>query len=157
MLKDLTSLGLARVRICGTELGEKSYLESKLWREDQIRPFLIDGAEQGGTAFLPGIERYDELEAALDALDDGPKTRFVAHADAAAMSLIDVAATLDRNDSVLIAVGAERGFSESELSRFDDHGFRMVGLGDRILRTENAAFLACGILASYCRNRPDEP
>ena len=42
-----------------------------------------------------------------------------------------------------ILIGPEGGLSRSELGRADDAGFRRVGLGPRILRTETAALAAC--------------
>ena len=42
-----------------------------------------------------------------------------------------------------LLVGPEGGLSRSELGRADDAGFRRVGLGPRILRTETAALAAC--------------
>ena len=45
-----------------------------------------------------------------------------------------------------LLVGPEGGLSRSELSRADDAGFRRVGLGPRILRTETAALAACTLV-----------
>ncbi len=42
-----------------------------------------------------------------------------------------------------ILIGPEGGLSRSELGRADDAGFRRVGLGPGILRTETAALAAC--------------
>ena len=47
--------------------------------------------------------------------------------------------------SVSVIIGSEGGFSPAEAQRAEDAGMRMVGLGNRILRTETASsfVLAC--------------
>jgi 16S rRNA (uracil1498-N3)-methyltransferase len=40
---------------------------------------------------------------------------------------------------VVLAVGPEGGFSDSEVSRFLDNGFKPLTIGDSVLRTETAA------------------
>jgi RsmE family RNA methyltransferase len=44
---------------------------------------------------------------------------------------------------VTLAVGSERGWTETELSVLLSAGFVAVRLGDRILKTETAAVAAC--------------
>jgi 16S rRNA (uracil1498-N3)-methyltransferase len=48
--------------------------------------------------------------------------------------------------SVLLAIGPEGGFTQEELSRASQHGFRTAQLGRRILRTETAAVAALAIV-----------
>ncbi|THB67888.1 MAG: 16S rRNA (uracil(1498)-N(3))-methyltransferase, partial [Spirochaetaceae bacterium] len=54
IIKDATSAGLVRIHVTGTDLGEKSYLESALWSDAaQLQELLVLGAEQGGACRLP--------------------------------------------------------------------------------------------------------
>lgn len=73
LLKDLNASGAARVFVAAAELGEKSYLQSRLWRDDgagrpACRRFLEQGAQQGGQAFLCQTRRFYSLNRAVDAL-----------------------------------------------------------------------------------------
>jgi 16S rRNA (uracil1498-N3)-methyltransferase len=45
--------------------------------------------------------------------------------------------------AVTFAVGPEGGFGTADLATLDAAGFRRVGLGQRVLRTETAAIAAC--------------
>jgi RsmE family RNA methyltransferase len=45
-----------------------------------------------------------------------------------------------------IAIGPEGGFAPEELEAFDLSGFRRVGMGPRVLRTETAAIAAIAVL-----------
>lgn len=47
---------------------------------------------------------------------------------------------------VVMAVGPEGGFTEAEVAQAAEAGFRVVGLGPRVLRTETAALAALAIL-----------
>jgi 16S rRNA (uracil1498-N3)-methyltransferase len=48
--------------------------------------------------------------------------------------------------SVLMLIGPEGGFSESEVEKAIDHGFKTISLGDRRLRTETAAIAASALI-----------
>jgi 16S rRNA (uracil1498-N3)-methyltransferase len=53
----------------------------------------------------------------------------------------------DGKTSVLLVVGPEGGFDDSEISQLESLGIKAVSLGKRILRTETAALSACSIVA----------
>lgn len=56
------------------------------------------------------------------------------------------AALNDGVDRVALIVGPEGGFTQSEAESLADAGAPLVSLGPRILRTENAAVVACSAL-----------
>ena len=45
-----------------------------------------------------------------------------------------------------LAIGSERGWTEGEVDLLEERGFRMAGLGRRILKTETAAVAAVALL-----------
>lgn len=49
--------------------------------------------------------------------------------------------------SILVIVGPEGGFSEKEVSLLENSGFKAVGLGPRILRTETAPLYIMSVIA----------
>jgi 16S rRNA U1498 N3-methylase RsmE len=68
ILKDLTTIGVDRILVFPGELGEKSYLQSTMWRDGTVRRQLIAGAEQAGVTSLPTVERFYSLARALESL-----------------------------------------------------------------------------------------
>jgi RsmE family RNA methyltransferase len=56
------------------------------------------------------------------------------------------AATAEAN-SVVLAVGSERGWSAAERNQFREHGFVLADLGERPLRSETATIAAVSIVA----------
>jgi 16S rRNA (uracil1498-N3)-methyltransferase len=49
-------------------------------------------------------------------------------------------------ESVVLAIGPEGGFDAREVELAERHGFEVVSLGDRILRTESAVLAALAIV-----------
>jgi RsmE family RNA methyltransferase len=149
ILKDLTSLGIEEIHLTGTELGEKSYAQSSLFKDRDFRGPLIEGAEQAGNPRLPRVFTHWSLPRCLDAvaskeasLASGDRMVLHPYGDAPLMSVAFGPHSALRSP-VTLAVGSERGWTETELSALLSAGFVAVRLGDRILKTETAAVAAC--------------
>jgi len=69
LLRDMAALGVSSVRLCGTELGEKSYLKASLSDPAEVYKMLLDGTVQAASAHVPKPCVYPTLAAGLDALD----------------------------------------------------------------------------------------
>ena len=69
LLRDMAALGVQSVRLCGTELGEKSYLKAGLSDPKEIYKMLLDGTVQAASTHVPKPYVYPSLAACLDALD----------------------------------------------------------------------------------------
>lgn len=144
LLRDMSTLGLREIRVCSTDLNEKSYLSSKLWREGLWREALINGAVQGGSTLIPAVRTGASLELVLENLpsdaemivfdnDDGLRTYSCWNSNA------------DYSSAVL-AIGPERGWSRRERSILDSRGFLRLNLGRRTLRTETACSVGAALI-----------
>ncbi len=153
ILKDLTSLGVARVWFALSELGEKSYAESTFFREKAWTEHLIEGAEQAGNPRMPEVRTFWSLERALAALSapgtDGPFDEFAGagsriffHPDQTMPGLLSITGF---HPPLTLAIGSERGWTERETGVLAASGFTACSLGDRILKTETAALAATSI------------
>ena len=157
IFKDLVSLGVSDLELTGTELGEKSYLESSFFSAKEYRRPLLDGAEQAANPRLPRVRQYWTLARCLDGLsaaaepadEDEPDWAgglFIAlHPAEGAPNLGALLASGKlsalRGDSlpITLAIGSERGWTEGEVELLVARGFTVAGLGRRILKTETAA------------------
>ena len=144
ILREATCLGVSEICFVGTEKGEKSYRDTKVWKNDNFRQLLIDGAQQGFSTRIPNIKRYLSLD---DYLEEIPKytTRICLDNYETDICLRDCAS--NRNDYIL-AIGSERGWSQKERQLFREHNFLIARLGERILRTDTACISALSILFS---------
>ena len=134
ILREAVSLGVGRLLLPVTDLGEKSYLSSGLYTTGEYRDILLDGAMQSGKTGVPEAVLTESVEAALPLLGDERKLLLDNVIAAERLSGMDLEGL-----SVALAVGPERGWSERERRLFLDDGFIPASLGDRILRTETAA------------------
>lgn len=152
IVKDLTSLGLSRIALSGSDLGEKSYFQSEFFKNKEYRAALIEGAEQAANPRLPEIETFWTLERALDGLGERyPTARGICldpyRAGLGLGALIAEGAGRDGDAAspLIVAVGSERGWTDAELDLFAERGYSFARLGGRILKSETAAVAAAAI------------
>lgn len=148
LLRDLTSLGVAAVDLIGTELGEKSYRDTKLLEDGGARAALIEGAAQSRDTLLPELSTYGSLHSWLRARPwavGGRQPIALVAPDnirpACAFPALPVRNSPDSGECVL-AVGSERGWSDGERERLEAAGFVRASMGARALRTETACVAA---------------
>jgi 16S rRNA (uracil1498-N3)-methyltransferase len=143
ILRDATTLGVGALHFVRTDKGDPNYGQSTLWSSDEWRRHLIAGAEQAFDTQLPSVTHGASLAATLDALPSAG-TRLALDNYEASGPLVDF--RVPREDKPVLALGAERGWSAAERERLRAHGFALVHLGRRVLRTETACIAALALL-----------
>lgn len=159
VVRELTTAAVGAVVVCGTELGEKSYLKSNVWHGDRLRSCLVEGASQAGGTCLPALYKEYSVrrgiaaaEAAAASLGTGagPRRYLFSGSYPGAESACALFSGRRRQQSVsgtpgrpiIYAVGSERGFTDAEQAELVAAGFKPLTLGRRIFRTESAATAA---------------
>ena len=153
LLRDLSSLGVEAIDLFGTELGEKSYRDTKLLNDGGARTALIEGAAQSRDTTIPALKVFTSLE---NWLNDRPWEKNNETQKSRTVSLLIAADNVRPEGAmsrmahtkrpVVIAIGSERGWSDSERELLEAAGFLRLSLGSRALRTETAC-VAAAILA----------
>jgi 16S rRNA (uracil1498-N3)-methyltransferase len=145
ILKDLASVGISEIIVSGTELGEKSYLQSDFYKNKEFERPLLEGAEQAGNPRLPIVTTSWTLERAVKSMGNKYPERiaFDPYKASSSFGRLQI-----ESSSLLLAIGSERGWTDNELNLLTASGFRIATLGDRILKTETAAIVACSIALS---------
>ncbi|MDR3146751.1 MAG: 16S rRNA (uracil(1498)-N(3))-methyltransferase [Treponema sp.] len=145
LLRDLSNLGILAVDLLGTDLGEKSYRDTRLLADGGARTALVEGAIQARDTGIPALAVYPSLDDWLEnAAGAFPGALLIAPDNgrpAGAMADLPV-----RRRPAVLAVGAERGWSDRERELLEGAGFLRLSLGKRALRTETAC-VAAAILA----------
>jgi len=140
----IASSGIRTAYFTGASKVEKSYWNSDAVQEKNIRSELILGLEQGGTTVLPDIRFRPHLPSFLASPEmEELKNRLVpllAHPRNA------VPCPAQTDGGILLAVGPEGGFTDAEVTLFEEAGFRTVEIGPYILRVEFALSFLCGRL-----------
>ena len=143
LLKDITSMGIDQIWFTGTELGEKSYLTSKLWKDDKYLDYVLEGAQQGESTLLPEIRKFYTLKNCLDEL--GESNRCALDNNESVKSIADFKTNKKRT---VIAIGSERGWTSKERQLMKEKEFTLHSMGSRVLRTEIACPIAVGFALS---------
>ena len=175
LLRDMAALGVSSVRLCGTELGEKSYLKASLSDPAEVYKMLLDGTVQAASAHVPKPFVYPTLAECLDALDveagtdaspQGAARSGLANNSAQAqdggrpllLALDNVKpaqslgsflrANPPAGRPVFAAIGSERGWSPAERALLEERGFVRLGMGQRVMRTETACTVSASLILS---------
>ena len=144
LLRDLSSLGVEAVDLFGTELGEKSYRDTKLLDDGGARAALIEGAAQSRDTTIPMLGVFPGL---ADWLRERPwgKSSTTAPLLVAADNVRPEGAMSRITPTmrpVVLAIGSERGWTDRERDLLEEAGFLRLSLGSRALRTETACVAA---------------
>lgn len=145
ILRDATTLGVAAIHFVRTDKAEASYAQSSLWSSGEWRRHVLAGAEQAFDARLPEIRHGHSLKEVLAALPRNA-TRLALDNYESPATLGEIALPAER--PLVLALGAERGWSAAEREQFRAGGFAFAHLGPRVLRTETAVVAALAIVRS---------
>ncbi|CAJ1409256.1 unnamed protein product [Effrenium voratum] len=139
MLPQIAQMGVKTLVLCGAGKVDASYFRSHVLDLRNLRANLAVGLAQVQDDSVPRIllaPNFQELLAGGGLLDQTfPReqvSRVVAHPAVNTSSLESVG-------EMLLAIGPEAGWEESELEMFWAAGFAAASLGPRILRSDVAA------------------
>ena len=170
LFRDAAGLGVSRILLCGTETGEKSYMESKIVERGAAHEALKEGSMQAKSTHIPALELFPSVKSCLTALYAGEPNlppaaphwayRYInaaldnVKAEESLSSYIrrKLDAVPDKGLSaecplrIRAAIGSERGWTDNERALFKQAGFTLCLMGERVLRTETAATAAAAII-----------
>ncbi|UTC96781.1 16S rRNA (uracil(1498)-N(3))-methyltransferase [Treponema denticola] len=145
ILRDAASLGFAEIVLCGTELGERSYLKSNLSSPEEIKKYLLDGISQAGQTMLPEFSLCNSVKEALKNLKTASFKCSKVLLDIGHFPSLSTF-KMKKGEELTIAIGSERGWTQNEREAFFSEGFISYSMGKRILRTETALTSALSVL-----------
>ena len=150
ILHEATSLGVSAIHFATVARGEPSYGQSTLWSSGEWLRHVIAGAEQAFSTHLPEVTWGQTLEAVLQARGSSLTSLALDNYEATTR-LGEVSLNFPQASAaapVLLAFGAERGWTGPERDLLRARGFTLVHLGERVLRTETAIVTALAIVQS---------
>jgi RsmE family RNA methyltransferase len=134
ILRECASMGIETIKFYQTELGEKSYTDSNLWKENNYHNQLVKGAGQGFITNIPKIFFFDNLESVIKSI---PVNNQII-----ALDNVKPESTLTKynlnSNKVSLILGSERGLTDNERQILRTNHIAILKLGDRVLRTDTA-------------------
>ncbi len=158
LLRDVAALGVSELHLTGTELGEKSYMQSELAQPENARALLLEGTVQAGSTHVSKVFVHKTLKECLSALDGAGSLNGVGalslskgNQNLICLDNINPKCALgevqfSKDVPVVAAIGSERGWTDKERKLLEAAGFMRCGMGPRIMRTETAATVAGAII-----------
>ena len=162
LLRDVAALGVNELYLTGTELGEKSYMQSDLAKPEKVRELLLEGTVQAGSTHVPKVFIHKNLQECLEDVSKKVALREPQGPHGAQLICLDnvnpecslgaalaqdaaVPETLE-GPQITVAIGSERGWTDRERDLMQKAGFIRCGMGERIMRTETAVTVAGAII-----------
>lgn len=105
---------------------------------------IVGATEQSNGLFLAKLNNTTTLKEFLDEVDKDDAQKICFHMSGRKMSQAD-----KKYSSHIMLIGPEGGFSNSEIRLIERYNWNIIGLGDRILRTETAAIVAQTLLRDF--------
>lgn len=129
------AMGVKNIFLIRTWRVEKSYFDTPLLNEENIRSELIDAMEQSRDTVFPEVHVRTLFrpfaEDELPVISRG-SLKLLAHPGS------DLRCPRDVRGPVTLVVGPEGGLVEFEISLMESLGFLRITMGPRVLRVENA-------------------
>ncbi len=152
LLRDVAALGVSQVHLTGTELGEKSYMQSNLVEHGTAYKMLVDGTVQAGGTWVPDLFLHQNLKECLLALENGGQKNELKlcldNINPSGSLMKVLLAQKQKPDSIIAAIGSERGWTNNERLLLEKNGYIRCGMGKRIMRTETAATVSASIIGA---------
>ena len=149
LFRDMAGLGVERILLCGTELGEKSYMKSDLVNDGTAERLLLEGCVQAASTHIPELKKYETVRESLLSIKKSEDTHLILLDNInpeCALSGFLGKIEFTENTRIVAAIGSERGWTDSERAMFKKAGFTLCSMGSRILRTETASTVAASII-----------
>lgn len=151
LLRDAAGLGARKVILCGTDLTEKSYLDSNVVSDGGARRMLLDGTAQAASTHVPQLEVFSSLDEFFETIEtsgfsDWDAVSKIALDNRRASSSLHDFLEHESARAVFAAIGSERGWTNRERDLLESAGFALCSMGERILRTETAVTVAGALI-----------
>jgi 16S rRNA (uracil1498-N3)-methyltransferase len=139
-LRRATELGVTSITPLITDFSDVSPKQLPSLRTKWLAT-IESSAEQSGRTQLPELHEAQSFAGILGPIRDLNAQAFIAHPQGERLT-----ETRSTNENVVLAIGPEGGFSDEEVDKACDAGFKTLSLGPRILRAETAPAAALAIL-----------
>ena len=138
VLEHGTSLGVSHFSIFKAELSDKSYLQSHIYKTNEMEQFLSLGLAQSKSLY-----QLPTYEVALERKENDCTQKYFLSLTAKKTFAHE---QIDFSKSITLAIGPERGWTTWEEEYYLSMGYRPILIGETTLRVEIATFAALGQL-----------
>lgn len=136
ILQNSCTWGISKVVFFVSQKSEKSYLNSPIWKPENLDYEMILGLEQGKRFHRAKVVLIQDRLDLYKYIDLSNSVGFIM--DISGSSLNSYRVQLQSMDNVYIVIGPESGFIPTDIGYFENIGFHRVSLSTATLRSETA-------------------
>lgn len=137
LIEKITEIGVNHISLLQSRRMEKSH-----WSYDRLNRIMIAAMQQSGQFTLPRLDTaIVNIETLMQDLANISAGKYVATCDWG--NLPTLSAVYTPTSHVIMLIGPEGDFDKDEIATLVSNGFQPVLFGNRRLRTETAAVVAC--------------
>ena len=153
LLQKATELGVGEIVLLQTERTVvKIKPAEKELKLERYRRILKEAAEQCKRTKIPQLYRVLTIDQ-LDSVSANVKMIAYEGVNGNTSSFNSIVRSIKEKDKVAIMIGPEGGFSEKEVEKAVELGYKTVSLGQRILRAETASFYALSVIVNHLERK----
>ena len=108
---------------------------------DRLQKIALSAAKQSYKFKIPRIHELRDFNSFIQAVN--PEQKFIAHCYEENLAHLKTQFQYTPGTSVVVMIGPEGDFSEEEVQKAIESGYKAIGLGKSRLRTETAGVVAC--------------
>ena len=146
ILKTIASLGIKQIYLINCFKVEKSYWQTPLLSDTNVRQAFIQGLEQSKDSIMPQINIRKLFKPFIEdelSMISNNKLKLLAHPEGGVLCPANI------TQPMILAFGPEGGFTKFEVSQFINEDFKQIHLGERILNIETAIPFTIGKLSRF--------
>ena len=140
-------IGVGQIVLTNASRVERHYFDTHVVEASTYRPLLIEGLQQAGTRGCRACRSIGSSGSWWKT--SSTPCRAARHGSSLTRAITRRcwrSRANHRGQRVLLAIGPEGGWNEFELDLLTRHGFRIVSIGPRILRTDTACIALLTLL-----------
>jgi 16S rRNA (uracil1498-N3)-methyltransferase len=119
--------------------------ERRTLKTDRLNKLIISTMKQAMIPYMPVLHELTDFKKLIEGISGFTNNRFIACYDESVKKRL--LNTIIPRANVIILIGPEGDFTQSEIDLAISHDFIPVSLGDNRLRTETAGLVACNTVA----------
>ena len=134
-LEKATEIGIDEISPIICQHSERSQIKT-----DRLNKILISAIKQSLNGYLPALNEIKRFEKFISSYSQFQGHKFIAHCQLPEMTM---QSAYKKTNNALILIGPEGDFTKDEIQLALQNGFQSISLGNKRLRTETAAVVAC--------------
>jgi 16S rRNA (uracil1498-N3)-methyltransferase len=150
LVRACTELGVTEII---PALSDRTLLQPSPQKLQRWRKIAQEAAEQSERSFVPTIDEPEALTAIFDRIP-AVAHKYICEARGEHPHLLTCLQSTPITEPIILAIGPEGGWTDSELDRAIKSGFQPVSLGWQILRTITAPIVALSIVTAVVSTTP---